>query len=81
MEDIKIEVKTDRVSAKTGNLFIEFESNNIPSGISVIESNFYVYYIINNNGHTGTLWTVVSLRRGQCLRLTFRTVALLGERT
>ena len=51
MEEIKIEVKSDRVSAKTGNLFIEFESNNIPSGISVTESNFYVYYIINNKGY------------------------------
>lgn len=42
------EVKTDVLISKirdTGNLVVEFESRNKPSGISVCEAQFYVYYI------------------------------------
>ena len=41
----KIEVKRDRVAHKTGNLFIEYESRNKPSGIATSKSDFYAYYI------------------------------------
>jgi|TARA_R110000868_G_scaffold365726_1_gene628610 hypothetical protein len=41
----KVEVKRDRVAHKTGNIFIEYESRNKPSGISTSKSDFYAYYI------------------------------------
>lgn len=45
---IKYEIKTDiLLSPKndTGNIVVEFESRSKPSGISVTEAEFYVYYI------------------------------------
>jgi len=47
--EIKIEVKSDRMAKKTGNIFIEYESNKKPSGISATKSDIYVYYIINDD--------------------------------
>jgi hypothetical protein len=51
-EDKKIsyEIKTDVLLSEkkdTGNLVVEFESRNKPSGISVSEAEYYVYYIPN----------------------------------
>lgn len=46
--EIKYEVKTDVFLSRendTGNLVVEFESRNKPSGISVTEANYYVYFI------------------------------------
>jgi hypothetical protein len=40
-----IEVKSDRYTSSTGNICIEFESNNIPSGISITTSDFYFYMV------------------------------------
>jgi hypothetical protein len=47
--ETKIEVKADRLARKTGNIYIEYESNKKPSGISTSTSNIYVYYIINDS--------------------------------
>jgi hypothetical protein len=41
----KIEVKTDRIAHKTGNIFIEYYSRNKPSGISTTDANYWVYII------------------------------------
>ena len=46
--EIKYEVKTDvllSLENDTGNLVVEFESRGKPSGISVTEAKYYVYYI------------------------------------
>jgi hypothetical protein len=40
-----IEVKSDRYTSKTGNICIEFESNNKPSGISITTSDYYFYMV------------------------------------
>ena len=47
--DIKIyyEVKSDRIGYKTGNIAIEYECNNKPSGITTTQSDYYAYFIIN----------------------------------
>lgn len=45
-EKIKVEVKADRLAVKTGNLAIEYECNNKPSGINITTAHQYVYYII-----------------------------------
>jgi len=42
------EVKSDRISFKTGNIAIEYKCSNKDSGIMVTKANFYAYYIIKN---------------------------------
>lgn len=44
-----VEVKSDRLAIKTGNIVIEFECNNISSGINATESDYYIYFIIGSN--------------------------------
>jgi len=54
---IKYEIKTDVLLSKnndTGNLVVEFESKGEPSGISVCEADYYVYYIPK----LGELWNI-----------------------
>ena len=46
IDDIKYECKYDKLVSKTGNICIEFECNNKPSGISTTQSK---YYIIKTN--------------------------------
>ena len=48
--EIKVEVKSDRLAYKTGNLCIEIESNSILSGLSVTQADFWLYFVINPNG-------------------------------
>ena len=40
---MKYEVKTDELSLKTNNLFIEFEGYKKPSGIMVSKAHFYIF--------------------------------------
>lgn len=41
----KIEVKTDLQGAKTGNVYVEYQSRNKPSGIAKTESDYYCFVI------------------------------------
>jgi hypothetical protein len=41
----KVEVKTDRLAHKTGNVFIEYESRGKPSGISTSDAHYWIYII------------------------------------
>jgi hypothetical protein len=38
-----IEVKNDRLIHKTGNLFIEYESRNKPSGLAITTAEYWIY--------------------------------------
>jgi hypothetical protein len=38
-----VEVKTDRIAHKTGNIFIEYESRGKPSGIAKTTAHYWVY--------------------------------------
>jgi hypothetical protein len=40
-----IEVKTDRLAHKTGNIFIEYECRNKPSGIATTTATYWIYKI------------------------------------
>ena len=40
-----IEVKNDRLIHKTGNLFIEYESRNKPSGLAITSAEYWIYRI------------------------------------
>ena len=61
-DKLRYEVKTDELSLKTNNLFIEFESYNKASGISITKANYYIfsdtidYYLIE----TQKLKTILS---------------------
>lgn len=47
--EIKYEIKADRLAAKTGNLCIEYECNEKPSGISVSKADYYGYFVLGKN--------------------------------
>ena len=42
-DKLRYEVKTDVMSLKTNNLFIEFEGYKKPSGISISKANYYIF--------------------------------------
>ncbi len=42
----KIEVKSDRQSSKTGNMCIEYEYKNYPSGINSTTADYYFYFVL-----------------------------------
>jgi len=42
---IYIEVKSDKLACKTGNLCIEYKFKNNPSGISATKSDYWIYFI------------------------------------
>ena len=46
--EIKYEVKSDRLSYKTGNVAIEYMCNNKESGITSTQSDYYGYFIIKS---------------------------------
>ena len=45
-QPIKIEIKSDRQASHTNNLAIEYECNRQPSGISVTEADYWIYFIV-----------------------------------
>lgn len=47
--NIKVEVKIDRLGINTGNFCIEYMYNNIESGISSTKSDYYLYFMIGNS--------------------------------
>lgn len=55
-----IEVKDDKMSEFTGNLAIEFQCNNKPSGLSVSEADYYaIKTTINNKGVKETMFILI----------------------
>ena len=40
------EIKSDRLTNKTGNICIEYECNKIPSGIATTTADYYIYFEI-----------------------------------
>lgn len=48
---IKYEVKSDRLTHKTGNLAIEYECNKKPSGVSTTKADYYMYFVVKPDSH------------------------------
>jgi hypothetical protein len=48
-EEIKYEIKADRLSYKTGNICIELSCNGRPSGLSVTTSDYWGYFVLKKN--------------------------------
>jgi len=44
-DTITFEVKSDRKAQQSGNMVIEFECNNKPSGITSTEADYWVYFV------------------------------------
>ena len=44
-----LEIKTDRMASKTGNITIEYQCNNYLSGISTSKANVWIYQIEHKN--------------------------------
>ena len=41
----KIEVKRDLQAHKTGNIYVEYESRGMPSGLATSEADYYCYFL------------------------------------
>jgi hypothetical protein len=52
-----VEIKTDLIAHKTGNVAIEFEYRNKPSGISKTNADYYAF--IFPNAQVGTMITLI----------------------
>jgi len=46
---IKIEVKSDRQASITGNMAIEYEYNNKPSGLSSTTADYWLYFVVHKD--------------------------------
>lgn len=46
------EVKSDKMTAITGNLCIEYEYKGKPSGINATKADYYIYYVLHTDDRT-----------------------------
>ena len=56
--ETRVEVKADRQAWKFGNICIEIESNNIPSGLSVTGADYWIYFIVSPNGDKDEVYKI-----------------------
>lgn len=63
-EKAKYEVKADRLAHKYGckTMFIEYECNGKPSGITSTEADFWCYFMVKPTGHDLYIIPVAELR-------------------
>ena len=45
----KIEVKSDRQASSTGNMAIEYECKNKPSGLSATKADYWIYFVVHKD--------------------------------
>ena len=57
------EVKADRLSAKTGNLCIEYQCREKPSGIATTKALFYAYFVVKGKEHDCYIIPVERLKK------------------
>ena len=50
-DKIKVEVKSDYIAYRTGNVVIEYMCNNIDSGINATTADYWIYFVINSNDY------------------------------
>jgi hypothetical protein len=66
-----VEVKSDRIAHKTGNLCIEYKCNNLDSGITTTTAHYWVYYVIGDKKDDVYIIPTDELRKIAC---SFRSV-------
>lgn len=49
LADTTVEVKTDWIAARTGNVYIEYESRGKPSGLAKTQAKFWAYIILKED--------------------------------
>jgi len=49
---IKAEVKTDRLTKRTGNVYVEYESREANSGLLTTKSDWWIFQIVNEQEET-----------------------------
>ena len=64
----KYEVKADRLAHKWGmkTMFIEYECNGVPSGISSTEADYWFYFMVRPNGTSRRFLIPVQALRDAC---------------
>ena len=71
-DNVKYEVKADRLAFKTNNLCIEYECNKKPSGISTTEADFYCYFVLKNNKEYDLYEIPVNVLKDEIQRKTYK---------
>lgn len=72
----KIEVKTDRLCQKTGNLFVEFQSRGNISGIKTTKAHYWVFCLWRNDKKTFTWIVIPTIKLKRLIRNNnYRTVS------
>jgi hypothetical protein len=72
----RIEIKEDFMSHSTGNIAIEFESRGKASGISVTESEIYIYKVVYPDGQYDLISAMVDdIKKAIAERKYFRVVS------
>jgi len=68
-EGIKYEVKADRLAFKYGGntMFIEYECNGSPSGISTTEADYWIYFMVSPSGTFKCFQIPVADLRAACV--------------
>ena len=74
----KIEVKTDFKAYKTGNLAIEIEFNNKPSGIQISEANWWLFNIRIPDKDPLLLMITLKRLRQICTKYMFQGRTVMG---
>ena len=74
----KIEVKTDFKAYKTGNLAIEIEFNNKPSGIQISEANWWLFNIRIPNKDPLLIIIALERLRQICTKYMFQGKTVMG---
>ncbi len=57
----KVEVKTDRLCEKTGNVFVEIEDRGKPSGINITHAEYYAFCLHKEERNKQT-WVLISTK-------------------
>ena len=71
-DGVAYEVKSDRHTTRTGNLCIEYEHTNKPSGISITKADYWFYFAVA--GDTYTVYKIpVGVLKDACSRAGVRT--------
>ena len=70
------ELKTDRLSHKTGNAFVEFESRNKESGIKTSKADIWIFKIVDKNDkHLFSIELPLDRLREKVYNSTYRIVS------
>lgn len=73
LSDKLIEVKTDLQTQKTGNVFIEYESRNKPSGIATTQADYWCFKISESQ-----LILIKTIKLKSIARKFYKTHSIVG---